>query len=72
MKKIKSILLVLCIAFLPTIISVAQVPPPPPPGDDPATTGGVPVGGSAPIGEGIGILLILAGAYSLKRRKTEE
>lgn len=72
MKKIKSTLLIICIAILPTIFSVAQVPPPPPPGDDPAATGGVPVGGSAPIGEGIGIMLLLAAAYNLKRRKSEE
>ncbi len=58
-----------------TTFVLADGGPPPPPGDP--SSGGAPVGGAAPIGSGIGILLMLAGGYGARkvydmRKKLEE
>jgi len=78
MKTLKITLVTLLIAFLPSLISFSQVPPPPPPGDDPCNTGGTQVGGpnNAPIGNGAGVLVLMAVAYGLlkyrMRREDED
>jgi hypothetical protein len=52
------------ILFFSVNILLAQGPPPPP--GDP-NSGGGPVGGAAPIGSGIGLLLSLGAAYGGKK-----
>ncbi len=62
MKPIRNILMIGLLVFSANVL--AQGPPDPPgdPGD-----GGGPVGGAAPIGNGIGILLALGAAYGGKK-----
>ena len=60
----KKILLLIIVLFI-TVIAFAQDPPPPPPGGDP--TGDPPLGGGAPIGSGLFILLGLGAAYGGKK-----
>jgi len=60
MKKIISILIVIVFISL-SIGSIAQ--PPPPPADPTGGGSNPPVGGGAPIGSGIGLLIGLAGIY---------
>jgi hypothetical protein len=61
MKKILAITAVLMISGFSLC---AQAPPPPP---ENAGSGGGPVGGSAPIGSGIFLLIALASAYGGKK-----
>lgn len=51
------------------IISSAQTPPPPNGGNNPTEPGigNTPVGGGAPIAEGLGILLAQGAAYGIKK-----
>ena len=42
-----------------------QTPPPPPPGH--GGSGNQPAGGASPIGAGIGLLLLMAGAYGARK-----
>jgi hypothetical protein len=65
---------VTAIIFASSTFLLAQGPPNPP--GDPSLQG-PPVGGSAPIGSGIGIMLMLAGGYGARkvydmRKKLEE
>ena len=60
MKKIIAQLSLVTVLILTSTALLAQGPPPPP-GDPNA--GGGPVGGNAPIGSGIAILLTLGAAY---------
>lgn len=60
MKKIISILIVIVFVSL-SIGAIAQ--PPPPPADPTGGGSNPPVGGGAPIGSGISILIGLAGIY---------
>lgn len=64
MKKI----LITIILFIALIVSsnsiMAQGPPDPP--EDPGS-GGDPVGGAAPVGSGIGFLLVMGGAYGARK-----
>jgi hypothetical protein len=62
MKKINKVILVLGFLLL-SINAISQGPPPPPPPDPSGSGSNGPVGGNAPIGEGMGILLFLAAAY---------
>jgi len=66
-KKIYSTLLILAFAIIP-LFSIGQMrgPVEPPPGE-PDTP---PIGGGAPIGNGIGILLALGAAYGGKKLYT--
>jgi hypothetical protein len=59
---------------VPVIMVTASAPPPPPPG---GPGGGTPIGGPAPIGSGIVMLLSMGVAYGAKkiydaRKKLEE
>ena len=64
MKRLKKYLLIISIAICLNVSAFSQAPPPPPPQGD---EGGGPVGGSAPIGDGTLILIMLAGGYLLFR-----
>ena len=64
MRKIIIKLSLSTILFFSVNIIVAQGPPPPP--GDP-NSGGGPVGGSAPIGSGVGVLLTLGALYGGKK-----
>ena len=60
---------------VPVIMVTASAPPPPPPPGGPG--GGTPIGGAAPIGSGIVMLLSMGAAYGAKkiydaRKKLEE
>jgi hypothetical protein len=57
--------LILCGLFFICLGAFAQVPPPPPGGGHGGT--GNQEGGGAPIGSGIGILLVLGAAYGGKK-----
>jgi hypothetical protein len=61
MKKILKSLLFIALLILPLAALKAQGPPQPP--ENPGTGGG-PVGGAAPIGEGIGLMIGLGVAYA--------
>lgn len=51
-----------------TVSAFSQDPPPPPNGGlNPVSSGNTPVGGSAPIADGLGILLALGAAYGIKK-----
>jgi hypothetical protein len=61
---------------LPVIIASASAPPPPPPPGGP-DTGDSPIGGAAPIGSGLIMLVSMGAAYGAKkvfdaRKKLEE
>jgi len=74
-KKIVNLLIALLFIVAP-LISFASAPPPPPPGGP--GTGETPIGGTAPVGSGVGILLALGIAYGTKKvydirkKETEE
>jgi len=64
MKKIQKHLLLITLLFVCSTLSLDAQPPDPP--EDPQSGGEV-VGGGAPIGSGIGILLALGAAYGGKK-----
>ncbi|MBE0661484.1 MAG: hypothetical protein IH597_03365 [Bacteroidales bacterium] len=65
MKILVKILLIPAFALFMHVAAVAQSSPPPPPGHgDP---GNQPPGGGAPIGAGIGFMLLMAGGYGAKK-----
>jgi len=51
---------------LPVIIASASAPPPPPPPGGP-TGGDTPIGGAAPIGSGLVMLISMGVAYGAKK-----
>ena len=62
----KKILAITAILMISGFSLLAQAPPPPP--NDPSNGGtGGPVGGGAPIGSGIAILLALGAGYGAKK-----
>jgi hypothetical protein len=62
----KKIFILSVFLMISGVALLAQAPPPPP--NDPSNGGGTgPVGGGAPIGEGIVILSVLAAAYGGKK-----
>jgi len=65
MKKVISILTVLVFTLFFSMSSIAQ--PPPPPGNTGGGAGGTPIGGNAPIGGGLFILLGLGAAYGSRK-----
>lgn len=71
MKKIFISLIILFTFVLFSPDSSAQIPPPPPdPGGNPCNTNGTQVGGpSAPLGDGIWLLVALGAAYGIRRVK---
>jgi len=56
-------LIVLSIVFSVSTVSFSQPPPPPPPTLGHGYSGDAPAGGGAPIGEGMFLLIGLAGIY---------
>jgi len=66
MKKIIFNLLVISFLILvPVFAATASAPPPPPPGGP--GTGDAPIGGTAPLGSGIVMLLTMGAAYGAKK-----
>ncbi len=66
MKIFKKIILSAIFIFAISALS-AQTPPPPNGGQTPEESGSTPVGGGAPIGSGIAILLALGAGYGGKK-----
>ena len=67
MKKIIFNLLVISFLILvPVFAATASAPPPPPPGGGPGA-GDAPIGGTAPLGSGIVMLLTMGAAYGAKK-----
>ena len=62
----KKIILLTVFTAICSFALLAQSPPPPPP-DDPSSGGNGPVGGGAPIGSGIVLLITLAAGYGAKK-----
>ena len=59
------VLFVLLICFCNS--SVAQDGPPPPPPNNPSYDGNDPVGGGAPVGDGMYFLFLLGAGYAMKK-----
>lgn len=53
--------------MIASVISLHGQSVPPPPPSDPGAGGNQPVGGGAPIGAGIGFLLVMAAGYGAKK-----
>ena len=75
-KSILHIILVGLLIIVPVIMASASAPPPPPPPPG-GPSGSTPIGGTAPIGSGIVMLLSMGAAYGAKkvfdaRKKLEE
>jgi hypothetical protein len=51
---------------VPVIVSIAQGPPPPPPPGGPGTSD-TPIGGAAPVGSGLVMLISMGAAYGAKK-----
>ncbi len=62
-----NLLLVLVLFVTINAAGIAQTPPPPPPGGGHGIAGNTPPGSSAPIGEGMFLLIGLAGMYGSKK-----
>ena len=68
--KVKKIVLFLAIMIFPVVFALAEGPGGPGSGNGTGTpegNGGIPVGHEAPIGSGIGLMMLYAGAYCVKR-----
>lgn len=65
MKRFLNTLLICCVLLFSQITALSQDAPPPPPPQGDGDSG--PVGGSAPIGDGTLILIMLASGYLLFR-----
>ena len=65
-KVILNLILVGLLIIVPVIMVSAAAPPPPPPPGGPGT-GDIPIGGSAPIGSGIVMLISMGMAYGAKK-----
>jgi hypothetical protein len=73
-KAILNLILVGLLIIVPVIMVSASSPPPPPPGPG---TGDDPIGGTAPVGSGLVLLISMGAAYGAKkiynaRKKLEE
>lgn len=73
MNKILKLIIITAIVIVPLLTATASVPPPPPPPGG----GDIPIGGTAPVGSGVVILVSMAAAYGAKkiydaRRRLEE
>jgi len=65
-KVILNLILVGLLIIVPVIMVSASAPPPPPPPGGPGT-GELPIGGSAPIGSGLVMLISMGLAYGAKK-----
>jgi hypothetical protein len=65
-KNLAKIILISLFTFVGYVL-MAQGGPPPPPGDPHGGNDDFPMGGGAPIGNGIGILLTLGAAYGSRK-----
>jgi hypothetical protein len=65
-KSIFNLIITGLLIIVPVIVSNASAPPPPPPPGGPGT-GDVPIGGPAPIGSGLIILISMGAAYGAKK-----
>ena len=65
-KAIVNLIITGLLIVVPVIITCASAPPPPPPPGGPGT-GNLPIGGSAPIGSGLIMLISMGVAYGAKR-----
>jgi len=63
-KVILNLILVGLLIIVPVIIVSASAPPPPPPGPG---TGELPIGGTAPIGSGLVMLISMGMAYGARK-----
>jgi len=63
-KAILNLIIIGLLIIVPVIIASASSPPPPPPGPG---TGDTPIGGTAPIGSGIVLLISMGAAYGAKK-----
>ena len=75
-KAILNLIITGLFVVVPAIIVSASAPPPPPPPDG-TVTGDIPIGGPAPIGSGLVMLIAMGAAYGAKkvyntRKKLEE
>lgn len=61
----KKIIFITVYMAISSFMLLAQEPPPPPP--DNAGSGGGPVGGGAPIGSGVALVITLAAGYGAKK-----
>jgi len=74
-KALYTLVIFASLIIVPVISSLASAPPPPPPPSGPGTD--TPIGGSAPVGSGLVMLLSMGAAYGAKkvfdaRKKIEE
>lgn len=65
-KAIFNLIIIGLLIIVPVIASNAAAPPPPPPPPGPGT-GDQPIGGTAPIGSGLIILISMGAAYGAKK-----
>ena len=65
-KVIFNLVLVGLLIIVPVIMVSAAAPPPPPPPGGPGTSD-IPIGGSAPIGSGLVMLISMGMAYGAKK-----
>lgn len=65
-KAIFNLIITGLLVVVPVIITCASAPPPPPPPGGPGT-GDQPIGGPAPIGSGLIILISMGAAYGAKK-----
>jgi hypothetical protein len=63
-KAILNLILVGFLIIVPLITVTASAPPPPPPGPG---TGEEPIGGAAPVGSGLVLLISMGAAYGAKK-----
>ena len=63
-KAILNLILVGLLIIVPLITVTASAPPPPPPGPG---TGEEPIGGAAPVGSGLVLLISMGAAYGAKK-----
>lgn len=74
-KALVNLIVITAMIVLPALTAASSSPPPPPPGGP--GTGDIPIGGSAPVGSGLVLLLSMGAAYGAKklydaRKKIEE
>ena len=63
-RSIIKLLIVTAIIAFPLVSAIAAPPPPPPPGGG---GGDIPIGGTAPIGSGVVLLITMGAAYGAKK-----
>ena len=66
-KVILNLIITGLLIIVPVIIASASTPPPPPPPPGGPGSGDTPIGGMAPIGSGIVLLISMGAAYGAKK-----